>query len=464
MRILLTGATGLIGGKLVFRLLEKQHDLVILARDPVKAEKNLGIPAEFHAWDAERSPPSADALKDLDAVIHLAGEPVAAGRWTAARKKRIYDSRILGTRNLIQALSRIPGRKPPVLISGSAIGIYGNRGEEVLTEQSKIGPGFLADLARDWEKEAAADYGVPAGSMRRIFLRTGIVLSPAGGALAEMLPPFRAGLGGPIGNGNQWMSWIHIEDMVSLILHALESPALSGPVNATAPQPVTNRNFAKALGKALHRPSITPAPAFALRMLFGEMADEALLASARVMPERLLKANFKFKFESLGSALTDLFPAEKQGAVREFIMHQWVPQPVEKIFPFFTDEKNLETLTPGWLNFKVVNKSTPEVQKGTVINYQLKLHGLPLRWQSRIDDWIPNHRFRDTQLHGPYTRWEHTHTFVPVKGGTLLGDRVLYGVPMGSLGQLVAGAYVTRDISRIFEYRRKKISELFNHP
>ena len=253
-------------------------------------------------WDPAKGEVDAAGLEGLDAVVHLAGENIASGRWNAVRKAAIRDSRVNGTRLLCDALAGL-ARPPKTLVCASAIGYYGDRGEELLTEESSPGTGFLPEVCREWEaaSEPAARKGI-----RVVTLRIGVVLSPKGGALSRMLPLFRAGLGGVIGNGRQYVSWIALDDLVGIVLHALQSGELRGPVNAVAPVPVTNRELTEALGKVLSRPTLLPVPAFALRLAVGEMADALLLASARVVPRRLEETGYRFRFPELGGALRHL--------------------------------------------------------------------------------------------------------------------------------------------------------------
>ena len=298
MRIVVTGATGFIGQALIHRLANEGHQVHILVRKPRK-----GLPPQipYSIWDAQQNDPPPAALEGAEAVIHLAGEPVAQ-RWTAATKRNIRSSRVGGTQRLIAALSQM-GTFPRVLISGSAIGYYGSRGDEVLTEASKPGTGFLAEVSEEWE--AAANLGL-ALNMRVVLLRTGIVLGREGGALARMLPAFRAGAGGRLGSGEQWMSWIHLHDLLSMIIAALTNEKLTGAVNAVAPGPVRNIDFTHALASELRRPAIFPAPMFLLRLLFGELAEAVLEASQRVMPVKAERAGFDFRYTELRPALRDL--------------------------------------------------------------------------------------------------------------------------------------------------------------
>lgn len=293
MRVLITGATGFIGQELVKRL----ERPVVLSRSAESARAKLGDVTAIR-WDAENEPPPATAFEGVDAVVHLAGEPVAEGRWNAEKKRRIRDSRILGTRNLVRGLAQLTTR-PRVLISASAVGYYGSRGDDVLYEDAAAASDFLADICRDWEAEShrARDLG-----MRVLNPRIGIVLGKGGGAVAKMLLPFKLGLGGRLGDGHQWMPWVHVDDIVGLILYAIEREGLQGAVNATAPNPVTNREFTRVLAQVLHRPAIFPVPAFALKLAIGEFGD-ILLASQRAVPRALLDAGYEFKYPTLEGAL-----------------------------------------------------------------------------------------------------------------------------------------------------------------
>ena len=291
MEVLMSGATGLLGTAME-RALEAEGAVITRLVRGAAAGKNQ------IAWEPGKP---LTLSSSFDAVIHLAGESVV-GRWTEAKKKRIRDSRVQGTTTLADAVARME-KKPRVMIAASAIGFYGDRGEEVLTENGASGTGFLAEVCRQWE--AASEPAEKAG-VRVVHIRTGVVLSQRGGALGQMLLPFRLGLGGRLGSGRQWMSWIHIDDQVDAVRFVLGNENVRGPVNFTAPNPVTNAEFTAALGKALSRPTIFPVPAFALRLSFGKMADEALLASARVLPERLLRSGYDFRFRELAPALENL--------------------------------------------------------------------------------------------------------------------------------------------------------------
>ncbi len=295
MKILITGASGLIGTALQKSFAEKGWDLLLAARDDANDEKHI-------KWSADTGFADEDLprLEGFDVFIHLAGEPINAPlRWTDEKKKAIRDSRVLGTRTIIETIVRLE-RKPEVFISGSAIGFYGDREDSEMNESNSAGDTFLSEVCKEWEAESrrAEDLGV-----RTVLLRTGIVLSKDGGALAAMITPFKFGVGGVIGSGKQWMSWISLDDVVGIVNFAIENAATRGAVNVTAPNPVTNEEFTKALGKALYRPTILPLPEFAVNLVFGEMGDALLLDSTRVVPKRLLDAGYIFKYPQLGPAL-----------------------------------------------------------------------------------------------------------------------------------------------------------------
>jgi hypothetical protein len=294
MKILVAGSSGLVGSRLVPALRTLGHKVVRLVRQRAQLDGGSAF------WDPAAGQIDAAALRDCDAAINLAGESIAAERWSAKRKQAIQDSRIKTTRTIAQALAASEPR-PRVLINASAIGFYGSRGEALLDESSSPGSGdFLSGVCRDWE---AATEGAARAGVRVVLARFGVILSRDGGALAKMLLPFKLGLGGRIGRGDQYMSWIAIDDVVGAILHALNADALAGPTNVVAPQPVTNLEFTKTLGRVLARPTMFPMPAFAARLAFGQMGEELLLGSQRVAPARLLSSGYVFMFPQLETAL-----------------------------------------------------------------------------------------------------------------------------------------------------------------
>ncbi len=301
MNILIAGGSGFLGVALTRHLLQRGHRVSLLSRRPSAPG---GAPPVYH-WDPERGEFDGNALSGADAVVNLAGENLAGGRWTPERKRRLVDSRVLATRFLVRRMSE---RTPPprVLVNASAVGIYGDRGEEMLAEESQPGSGFLAGLCRAWEEAAlpARDAGV-----RVVPSRFGVVLDRAGGVLAQLLPIFKMGIGGPLGAGKQWMSWVALPDVLQIVEMALEREDVSAPVNVVSPAPVRNKDFARALGRILRRPAFLPAPALALRIALGPMADEALLWSVRAVPETMTSLGYRFAFPDLEGALRNALQA-----------------------------------------------------------------------------------------------------------------------------------------------------------
>ncbi|HEY0365808.1 MAG TPA: TIGR01777 family oxidoreductase [Pyrinomonadaceae bacterium] len=302
MKILVSGSHGLVGKTLITSLMADRHEIFRLVRNKPAA------PGEIE-WDLNQGTIDVAALEALDAVVHLAGESIASGRWTDEKKRTIRDSRVLGTVLLSDALARL-SRPPSVFLSASAIGYYGDRGDELLTEKSAAGTDFLANVCTAWENATgrAAEKGI-----RTVHMRFGIILDAKEGALAKMLTPFRMGIGGRIGDGKQWMSWIAIEDVVNGLKFLIEDKSASGPVNFVAPNPATNAEFTKALGRVLSKPTLIPVPEFGVRLAFGEMADALLLSSQRVKPGVLMERGFQFRWPTLDSALTHILAADKRG-------------------------------------------------------------------------------------------------------------------------------------------------------
>jgi uncharacterized protein (TIGR01777 family) len=297
MKVIVTGSTGLVGGALVRSLLADGHEVTRLVRGDAQGFRAPGT-AAVH-WNPDSGAIDAKELEGHDGAVHLAGESIADGRWDDEKKRRILESRVKGTRLLAETLAGLE-RRPKVLVSASATGFYGNRGAEVLREESASGDDFLSEVCREWEKATLA---ASRAGIRVVHVRIGVVLSADGGALPKMLTPFKLGLGGRVGSGRQYMSWITLEDLVGVIKRALTDESLRGPVNAVAPNAVTNEEFTKAVGHALGRPTFLSMPAFAARLAFGEMADALLLSGSRVEPARLAEAGYEFKHPDIEGAL-----------------------------------------------------------------------------------------------------------------------------------------------------------------
>lgn len=307
MRIIVAGGSGFLGTALMAHFAQQHHVTILTRRSAPLGPASPGL--TYATWSPNgHSGPWATAIDGADALVNLAGESIAANRWSSAQKQKILESRLLATQSLAAAI-RQAARAPPVLVNASAIGYYGDRGEETLTEASSPGSDFLADVCKQWESAAGS-----VGHLTRVALvRTGIVLDRRGGALPKMLPPFRLFAGGPLGSGSQYMSWIHKDDWVRLVAWMVSTHSIRGPFNATAPNPVTNAEFSKALGRVLNRPSVLPAPAFALRLLLGEMADTLLLGGQRVLPRRAIDSGFSFRFANVDEALADIFKTRLAG-------------------------------------------------------------------------------------------------------------------------------------------------------
>jgi uncharacterized protein len=303
VRVAVTGATGVIGRRAIAAMLERGDQVVALTRDTKSAREALGSDVELQAWpDPKHAPAPATALERADAVLHLLGEPIAQ-RWSDDAKREIRDSRVLGTRSLVATIASLPeDRRPRALVSQSATGYYGARGDEPVDETDPAGDDFLARVTVEWEREAGE---AAAAGVRVATTRTGVVLSPAGGALEKMLPPFKLGVGGPVAGGRQYVPWIHLDDVVGAMLRCLDDDAATGPVNLTAPNPVTNAHLAKTLGRVLHRPAVLPVPGLALKTLYGEMAT-IVLTGQRAVPARLGELGYEFRHPELEAALRDV--------------------------------------------------------------------------------------------------------------------------------------------------------------
>ena len=299
-KILVTGGTGFIGRKVCDTLHNKDYDVNVVSRNPERAKTKLEAVGEIYGWNPESEQLPPEAISEAEAVIHLAGETIT-GRWNSEKKQRIRDSRVLSTRNLVESCANAES-KPDVLICASAIGLYGDSGDNSFTEETPPGTDYLAEVCKEWETEAykASELGI-----RVVTVRIGLVLGLGGGMLQQVLTPFKIGIGGKLGNGQQWMSWIHVDDVVGIILHALENDSINGALNATAPVPVRNIEFTKALGSVLGKPTILPAPYFGLKLMMGEFADFVLL-SQKVLPEKTEASGYEFQFKTIDSALSDL--------------------------------------------------------------------------------------------------------------------------------------------------------------
>lgn len=458
MRILLTGATGFVGKSLCVELLKRGHTLTLVSRRAERLKSgDWGLPTEFLAWDALQGP-CPIPLDPFEAVINLVGEPVADARWTPDQKKSIYDSRVLTTQRLGEAIAQRQGSPLRCLISASAVGYYPFDTEATYDESGPAGDSFLSQVCRDWEAAAREIKGVE----RLALLRIGVVLGSNAGALEQMKQPFQWGVGGPLGSGEQKVSWIHRADLVQIIAQALEDKAYQGPINCVAPEIVSNRQLSQTLARVLAKPCGLAAPAAVLKAALGERSI-VVLGSQAVASSALPKVGYTFLYPDLQSALVEACSriADFDGGLRRFSAVQFVPRPLGEVFDFFCDPHNLERITPPLLSFKIEKISTPRVEEGTIIHYRLKVHGMPMKWRTLIRQWEPNRSFVDFQEAGPYRIWHHTHSFTAVPGGTLMEDEVRYKLPVGMLGDVFGHPLVKRDVKAIFAYRRQVIDEVF---
>ena len=480
MRVFITGATGFIGRALTMRLLGEGHHVSVWARSQAKSRSLLGPDPRLVDSSGGTSGLTQEMARS-DAVVNLAGEPVLGGRWTPQRREALRRSRVDLTNAIVAAIEHA-SQRPSVLVSASAVGYYGNRGDELLDERSAAGDDFLARLCIEWEQAAirAERAGV------RVFIpRFGIVLGPDGGALAQMLPPFQFGAGGPIASGRQWMGWIHQADVVEILATALQDERYKGPVIAAAPVPVINRDFARTLGGVLHRPSFVPVPAVALRAIFGDGAS-VLTGGQRVIPARLTELGLPWHFDKLDAALSHIL-AEDEPSIGPLdsvkpenphnsnylasrrpthLLRQTsrVDAPVAEVFSFFSSPENLGVMTPADMRFQITGPMPAKMAEGAQIQYKLRVGPLPLKWRTRIEVWQPPRLMIDTQEQGPYRCWWHEHHFEPDGESTLMEDRVYFAPPFGFVGGLAARFLVKPALRRIFRFRAQVMRLRFRNP
>lgn len=477
MKILITGGTGFIGRALALRLRGAGHQVVAWVRQLERARDLLGSELILASGDEAAL---ASAMEGCGAVVHLAGEPVLPGRWTARRRAQLRDSRVGFTERLVRAMATL--KTPPrTFVSASAVGYYGDGGAATLTEAAPPGAGFLAELCVDWE---AAARGAERLGVTTITPRLGIVLGEGGGALASMLPPARLGLGGPIAGGAQAFPWVHLDDVLEALLWFVERPGLSGPYNLTAPAPCTQRELAEALGRQLSRPAFLPAPAFALRLALGEAAS-ALLEGQRAVPARLIEAGFSFRYPNLEGALAACLPNAHDcalGAVpaeppafgadtlaglrpnRSLRTAQDIDRPLAEVAAFFGDVRQLGALSPAELGLSTRGEPLA-MAVGARLVHGMRLGPIPMTWRGRIVAMIPGEAFVDVQDAGPYACWWHLHRFEALgPDRTRVHDEVRYAAPLGPIGRLAGPLFIEPKLREIFLFRRRAIERRFAGP
>lgn len=440
----------MVGKELGKKLAAKGHQLFVLTRNREKAKLQCPYPQTPITWDELESSP---LFSELECIVNLAGANVNGKRWSKSYKQELYDSRVKNTTQLVE-LSNSKGNNLKSFISTSAIGIYGETEDKTVDEDDSKSYGFLGKLCQDWE--------APLNNLdkiRKVVLRVGIVMSEKGGALAEMVPPIQNGVGGCLGNGKQFMSWVDIEDLTNMYIFAIEND-ITGAYNATAPNPASNRDISEAIAQRLGVKLGLSVPYFALRIAVGEVAPH-LVESQKIGSTKIQNKGFQFEYKKIDDSINKRVPKLK-GTEKRYIFEQWIPKPKEEVFPFFAEVKNLENITPPSLNFRITSVSAEPLSVGTEIQYNLKVDGIPVKWKTLIKDWNPPHMFSDNQEKGPYSKWYHIHQFEDLAGGTLMTDQVDFKIPLGVIGYLATAWKVLGDVKSIFDFRRQKIHALYN--
>ena len=442
--LLLVGGSGFVGSKLGEKFSSLGWNIKLLTRS--KRSFQYSYPCEEIIWDGMSIP--AKVLNHVNVIINLAGQGIADKRWNNKYCRHILESRVFSTRAVYHAIQEAKV-KPELVIQASAVGYYGLDDREDCDEQSKPGKDFLSDVCESWEKEAEKI----SKYTRLVIARIGVVLGWEGGALAKLWDIYASGLGAYLGNGRQWMNWIHIDDLTQFFEYALFKSEVSGVYNLVASQNTRNYDFHKILARHTPSFSFAGAPKISVQSILGARA-KLLLTAPKVIPARLERLGFAFLYPDLESAMNSLLHERTHPHLHYLKCKQWVPCSSEEVWSFVSSAKNLERITPPWLNFKIVGLSDDEIQEGTKIRYTLKLHGIPFSWTSHISQWSPSDEFVDEQISGPYKVWFHRHVMRELSGGTLIEDRIEYKLPLYPFGEL-ALPMVKGDLDKIFAFRKK---------
>ena len=478
MNVIIAGATGFIGSELVSFLRGKGHLVTALVRNPDKASEQLGAGVRLLAF-GDSDDELATVFEDTDAIVNLTGRPLAPARWSNSKKRDFYESRVGVTERIVSIMENCES-PPDVLISASAVGYYGDRGDEEIIEESDIGQGYLSELCDSWEKAAlkAQNFGT-----RVCTLRLGVVLGRESGFLNQLSTPFEMGVGSYVGDGHQWVPWIHYFDLLRIIDFTINDEGIFGPINCTAPNPVTSKNFSKCLAKILGAKFVIGVPSLFLKLVFAE-GETVLTNSQNALPDVLLRRNFKFNYEELESALIEeCAPVDVSVVKVNSIKQPFDPSlkyskklsradykietsvclavNSETAFNFFSSPLNLGLATPKWMGFHIT-ESPDEVIEGSEFEYKIKLGILPMKWRTEIVKWSPDELFIDYQKRGPYSLWWHQHRIVPEGDSNCrMEDQVFYKVPGWILGRVVHKYLIKNMLVRIFSYRRKVIQMRF---
>ena len=449
-KILLVGGSGFIGHHLGIHLSQAHFKLNLLTRT-LKPSGMLSFPAKQFQWDIAKGVPN-NALEGVSHIINLAGESIGEGRWTKEKKEKIVASRVQITREIVKAANK--GGKIRTLVQASAIGFYGNTGDQKVMETHSVGAGFLAETTKKWEEELAQ----LQEKIRPVIVRLGVVLGHAGGALSDMLMPYQMGIGATIGPGDQFLSWIHVADVCQFIERVLGNESDRGIYNLTAPKPVTYRELHGKLQRYYSALSWAQIPPMVLKMVLGQRS-ELLLTGQQVMPQKLVESGYRHRFPEIDSCLENLLGKMHDGC-QIFEQTQWVPASLSSVWDFFSHEENLKKVTPPELDLEVTICPETRLNSHRLIDFRIRFYGFPIKWRSKIIEFVPPTSFRDVQLTGPYKIWDHHHEFKELDGGTLIVDYVRFKPPFGIIGKFLT-PIISMQVGKIFQFRRKALSEFF---
>lgn len=456
MRILIAGATGFIGKKLGLHLAEQGHQILVLARNPDRAHSSLPFPCEIFSWDPLRENRNhilKDLIKGCDVVINLAGENIAEQKWTKQRLKDLTESRTNSVRILHDLIEQLPNHKPKVFICATAIGFYGDRGDEILDENAALGSGYLANICKAWEREV---FSHRLSETRVIALRLGMVLGREGGALPKLLDIFKIVGASPLGTGKQWMSWIHYKDLLQVIDHCIRQN-IDGVVNAVAPEAATNEQFTRILASRLGVWNLPKVPKILIKFLLRNLS-ELVLSSQKVVPQKLLESGFEFKYKNLDAALYSLTYNVELGRgtfAQELSYDQFFPVSTDHVWNKIVHIGSLSSLVPPEYKFEVQSVSAKELADSVTLNYSFSLFGREWKWQTKVLDFKPITSFTDMQMKGPFSLWYHHHEFIPLQKGCVMRDKIIFRIPGSYIGNLLLGPLVRSKIEGIFSYRKR---------
>ncbi len=457
MQYLIFGGTGFLGQHLGQKISSDNPNtkIIVVSRKPSQYKGYLSYPCEIVSLDRFLEKP-ASIIDRPTHVINLSGAGVMDKRWNSSYKQILRNSRIDFSKKIIEATESI-SQYILSWVQASGIGYYGNVSKKV-TENSPAGKSFLAQLSVEWEDTLNT---LPRTIPCSAIIRLGMVLGRSGGPFPILADVYHLGLGAKFGSGKQHLAWIHIQDAVDLFLHASKQNKRNQVYNGCSPESTLQKDFHLEMTKASGRINPTILPKFIARIVMGENA-ELVYSGQNAQPENAVSSGFKFTHTKISNTLKNIYGKAYKQKNLILELHQWLPKNQGEVWDFFSDEMNLEKITPAQLNFKVLGKSTNNIETGTLIDYKLKLHGIPVKWRTKITDWEPVTTFVDMQLKGPYKKWHHTHEFKKMSEGTLMVDRVLYKLPLGWIGAFFGYLLIKWDLKKIFEYRRKASKDFFS--